>query len=236
MAISIVQVANSPIETTSNHTVTFSPAPVEGNLMVVGLIYDTDRTIVLPPDETDGWTTRVAAATLGGDTGGRALRIDTATVGSGTDTSWFWDTTPNDVFMIMCAEISGADIGGTLKTDSLVDATNPMSCFVDGGSDPSGEMFYMVIAGAKEFGSRVVTFTNSDGSMTLQGTDSSEGGTNWAGAFWTEILDGTRPTSTITEDDTDPHTGTAQLIGIPVAAVTPSGLVIPRKQLTTVRM
>ncbi len=237
MAIAIVQSALSIIANQSNVTITFSPAPVEGNLMVVVIVYDADATLILPPDETDGWTTRVAEATVGADTSGKVIRIDTATVGSGTDTSWFWDINPNGILGVMCIEISGADIGGTLKTESDIDATSPMSVSVDGDTDPSGEMFYVVGAGEKEFGIRIVTLSNSDASMTLEGEDSSEGTTNWAMAYWSEILNAARPTATITSDDPDAHTGTGILLGIPVsaeaAAVYPP---FPRRQNVRVRL
>ena len=236
MAIAIVQTALSAILNQSNVAVTFSPAPVEGNLMVVVIVYDARRALVLPPDETDGWTTRVAEAAVGSDAN-VVLRIDEATVGSGTDTSWFWDINPNGILGVMCIEISGADIGGTLKTESDIDSTDPMSVSVDGDTDPSGEMFYVVGAGEKEFGARIVTLSNSDASMTLEGADSSDSGTNWAMAYWSEILNAARPTATITSDDPDAHTGTGILLGIPVsaeaAAVYPP---FPRRQNVSVRL
>ena len=224
MAIAIVQTALSAIVAQPDVTVTFSPAPVEGNLMVAVVVYDADRTLVLPPDETDGWTTRVAEATVGADTGGRVIRIDTATVGSGTDTSWFWDINPTDILGVMCVEISGADIAGTLKTESDIDTTSPLSVSVDGDSDPSGEMFYVVAGGTIGFGGPAVVWSNSDASMTLQGEDESEGGTNWAMAYWTEILNAARPTATLTTDESS-ASGTGILLGIPVTAVGQPGAI-----------
>ncbi len=217
MAIAFVQSAKSNIANQSNVTVTWSTAPVEGNLVIVGIVYDSDRTLILPPDETDGWTTRVAEDTLGSDTGGRVVRIDSATVGSGTDTSWFWDINPNDILGVQCIEISGADIDGALKSESVRDATAPVDIDIDGISDPAGEMFYFVFIGCKNFGGAGIVYTNSDSSMTDDGGAESGGGTNFSFHGWYEILNAARPTANLTTNKTN-NTGTSQLLGIPVSA------------------
>ncbi len=215
MAIAFVQTAKSIIANQSNVTVTWSTAPIEGNLVIVGVAYSAAQTLVLPPDETDGWTTRVAEVALGSD-GAKVVRIDTATVGSGTDTSWFWDINPSDILGVVMIEVSGADIAGTLKTESVVDSSSPVSIAIDGDSDPSGEMVYFIFAASKTFGAQTIVWSNSDASMTDDGGDSSVTGTNWAMNGWHEILNAARPTATITIDDTG--TGSAVLLGVPVAS------------------
>ncbi len=217
MATGHVQTAKTTISNQSNVTLTWSTAPTVGNLVIVGIVYDADRTLVLPSDETDGWTTRIAPATLGNDTGGRVVRIDTAIVGSGTDTSWFWDITPNDNLGVIAVEVSGVDVTGMLKTESVIDNGTPLDINIDGDTDPSAEMYYFLMLGTKNFGGSGILFVNSDTSMIdLTGAESG-GGTNWAMNAWYEILDGARPTANLTSSNKSNTTGTALLLGVPVA-------------------
>ncbi len=218
MAIALVQSAGTGISNQTDKTMTWSTAPTEGNLIIAGISYDGGNTLVLPADETDGWTTSVAEAALGNDST-RVVRIDTATVGSGTDTSWLWDINPNGILGIVAVELSGADIAGTLKTDSQIDSTLPISIDIDGTSDPSGEMFYFIFLSTKNFGG-AITYSNDDASMTKIHEVESGGGTNFAMAGWHEILNAARPTATLTSDQNN-TTGTAVLLGVPVSGGAP---------------
>jgi len=215
MAIALVQSAGTAISNQTDKTMTWSTAPTEGNLIIAAIAYDASATLVLPPDETDGWTTRVAEAALGSDST-RVVRIDTAIVGPGTDTSWLWDINPNGILGIIAVELSGADIGGSLKTDSQIDSSTPISIDIDGTDDPAGEMFYLIFLATKNFGGSI-SYSNDDPSMTIIHEVESGGGTNFAMAGWHEILDAARPTATLTSDQNN-TTGTGVLLGVPVAA------------------
>lgn len=220
MAIAVVQAKMTGISNQSNVTLTFDTAPIEGNDVVFVVCYDSDRTIVEPVGEITGsWTTGVGPVDAGSSPGGRGVDIRYAEVGSGTDTTWFWDTNPNDILAVCGIEFSGADTGGTLKTDTHLDTDGTLNLIVDGGTNPSGSMLYVVGAMSKSFGQTPVLYSNSDASMTFVGDEDTGGGTVFSYGVWYEILDGARPTGTITLDDD--ATGGAVLLGFPIAGGAP---------------
>ncbi len=239
MALVIEQAATPLISNAADQDLVWGSTPTEDNLVVVVFLFDSSKTITEPTAKVkSGFTVRVTAADIGGDST-RDLRIETGIVAASATSPWNWDYNTSGIIGIAGIEVSGADIDGALKTESIVDTGSPFSSGpLDGDSDPSGSYLYVAGAGTKGFTGQVGDITADDG-FTHQGSDSSETGTNWILGMLTKILTGTtRPGVTLTTDKaTQNETGVGMLLGIPetaaAAAVYPP---FPRRQLTTVRM
>ncbi len=238
MALVIEQAGTAIIDNTNDQDLVWGSTPTEDNLVVIVFLLDSTKTITEPTAKVkSGFTVRVTAADIGTDTT-RDLRIETGIVAAGATSPWAWGYNTSGQLGLMGIEVSGADIDGALKTESIVDTGSPFSSGpLDGDSDPSGSYLYVAGAGTKGFTAQVGDITADDG-FTHQDSDSSVTGTNWIVGMLTKILTGsTRPGVTLTTNKaTQNETGVGMLLGIPGAAAAAGRPPFQRRQNPRVRM
>lgn len=220
MAVVVEEVGTPLVQILATVELVFTTAPAQGDLVIVGFIHNSARTITRPTAEIDGsWTTLLGPIALGSD-GSREISVELAVVGSGSDTSWQWLGSPTDLLGIHGFSVSGANKDGTIWTEDIVDASSPAVLGpLDGdpSPDPTTEYGWFFFGGTKWFGATAAAIFSDDDGFTDHGSGEVPTGTRWANTAWSKILTTGKPTVTVTNDKSN-ATGTGILVGIPATS------------------